>query len=527
MSKEDQKRPLPISSPVSSEKVSGAQKLPEHPERHGKTRVHHIVQAVRGSLSRAVSRLVDKMPKRKPKLEDFLRVPEGAESLNWILKRRERIFPWTKREIQFDNGGAPSASEFYYEAVREYGRHAAKSGYGRMDEGGYPLIEKETREEAAKLLGCDWKEIAFIQNTSVGVNIVAQGIDWQKGDVIVVVRSDKEYPTNYVPWKRLERLGVKIEEVGDENGFVTPRQIEEKLRQHEGRVRLVTVSSVGWKNGRRVDLKGIGELIQAANLQAANLQAANPASGAPQSSQDSTRRRTLFHVDAIQSIGAHPLNVHDSHIDFLSAGSSKWMLAEGGNGIFYCRENAVDELPNGPVGADSLENWKDSRSALKKIEDPPKSGIFHPTAQVFETGQPNMQGISGLRAALKVINHVGVSTIEKRINELHDYLVSEAHKKGYIIVNSPQSDAEKSGMVFLSTPALEAMDLKSREEYIGGLMPDLMHWDRLSDSNYEKGPISQRGIAASPRDGRLRISIHYYNIKEEIDELVRRLPRIF
>lgn len=509
MSKEDQKRPLSISSPVSSEKVSGAQESSGHPERHGKTRVHHIVQAVRGNLSHAVSRLVDKMPKRRPKLEDFLHVPEGVESLNWILKRRERIFPWTKREIQFDNGGAPSASEFYYEAVREYGRRAAKSGYGRMEED--HKRERETREEAAKLLGCDWKEIAFVQNTSVGVNIVAQGINWQKGDVIVVVRSDKEYPTNYVPWKRLERFGVKIEEVGDENGFVTPQQIEEKLRQHGNKVRLVTVSSVGWKNGRRVDLKGIGELIQAGNLQA-NSQPANHASHA---SEESARRRTLFHVDAIQSIGAHELNVRDSHIDFLSAGSLKWMLAEGGNGIFYCRGDAVGELPNGPVGADSLENWKDSNSQPKR------------TAQVFESGKPNMQGIYGLGAALKVINHVGIQTIEKRINELHDYLVNGAHKKGYLVVNSPQSDVEKSGMVFLSTPGLEAMDLKSREEYIGGLMPDLMHWDRLMDSGYRKGSISERGIAASPRDGRFRVSIHYYNTKEEIDELIWRLPRIF
>lgn len=433
-------------------------------------------------------------------------IPEGQEGIEWILKNREKVFPWVNREIQFDNDGAPSASEFYYEAVRQYGERA-KSGYGRMKEN-HEMVEG-ARIEVAKLLSCDPSEIAFVQNTSVGINIVAQGIDWQPGDEIIVTRGDQEYPTNYSPWKavaeRFERQrttikqkygvevpGIKIVEVGDEEGVVKPEDIERALSP---KTRLVTISSMGWKNGYHFDLEGIGAALQRHNAQKKD-------------------RRILFHVDGIQSVGAKALDVKKSRIDFLSAGSSKWMLADGGNGIFYSGKDALKELPNAPIGADSLKDWKDA-----------ESGLQEGTARVFETGKPNEQGICGLRAAMALINRIGIKNIEQRIRELTLYLEEKLVPKGYLIVSPHGNAQEKTGMVVFSTPRLEdEKNVEARGEMCSNEIGPLMKWNALMDPDVKSATMQEKGIGVSVRDGRIRASIHYYNTREEIDELIRRLP---
>src|SRR3954471_5682737 len=65
------------------------------------------------------------------------------------------------------------------------------------------------RDASARLIGAHRDEIAVVKNTSEGIATVALGLGWKPGDKIVAFR--EEFPANYFPWQRLEKLGVRIE----------------------------------------------------------------------------------------------------------------------------------------------------------------------------------------------------------------------------------------------------------------------------------------------------------------------------
>lgn len=444
-----------------------------------------VVEATQGIRTNIHEKTDGSLLSKFPSVDE---IPEGQAGLDWLIAHREEVYPWVKDEITFDNAGSPPGSRFYFEGVKVY-NELRSHGYTKGKE--IAKREQEARGEAAKLLGCNSEEIAFIQNTSHGINIVAQGLeglDWKNGDEIVLCRKDKEYPSNYLPWeqlqKKLEKRGIKVNlvEVGDENGFISPEEIALKVTD---RTRFVTLSSVGWKSGQRLNLEEIGKIVK--------------------------NKGALLHVDAIQSVGAYDLDVKKSQIDFLSASGHKWMLAGKGNGIFYCKEDLIETLSEfAPQGADSLATFaRDQKFDLRK------------DAKVFETGVVNEQGVCGLGEALKLINRVGINNIQNKILELSNYLRGdECHKKleakGYTIFGPGNNGNEKSGMVFITRPEWEAKEDKVElKKEIG---------EKVGAHLGKKVEGGMKPVWMSVRDCRLRAAIHYYNTKEEIDAMIDRLP---
>ena len=82
---------------------------------------------------------------------------------------------------------------------------------------------RAVRALSARLIGADNDEIAFVKNTSHGISIVTSGLDWRKGDNVVVF--EKEFPSNIYPWLDLKRKGVEVRFIphkGDRIGLSTP-----------------------------------------------------------------------------------------------------------------------------------------------------------------------------------------------------------------------------------------------------------------------------------------------------------------
>ena len=159
------------------------------------------------------------------------------------------------------------------------------------------------RTAAAKLINASPGEIAILKNTSEGIATVAEGLHWNPGDKVVVF--EEEFPANYYPWLRLERRGVELKTLS----IYDP--IEKIATEIEG-ARLLAISFVNYLSGFRVDLRRIGELC--------------------------SRHGCFFFVDAIQGMGAFPIDVEACHVDALSADGHKWMLGPEGNGVLYVRE---------------------------------------------------------------------------------------------------------------------------------------------------------------------------------------------
>ena len=117
------------------------------------------------------------------------------------------------------------------------------------------------RARFAKLINAEPGEVAFVKNTSEGLSIVANGIDWKEGDNVVI--PDIEFPANVYPWMNLKRRGVEVRFVKAVRGRVPFEQI---TAQVNSRTRVLSISSVEFNSGFRNDLKRIGEFCKEKNI---------------------------------------------------------------------------------------------------------------------------------------------------------------------------------------------------------------------------------------------------------------------
>lgn len=276
-----------------------------------------------------------------------------------------------------------------------------------------------------------------------------------------IVTADCEFPANIVPWKRINR------EFGVELRMARERdgrlETEEILSLIDSRTRVVSLSFVEFASGFRNDLATIGRHCR--------------------------ERGVLFVVDAIQGLGALKLDVQACSIDALSADAHKFLLGPDGVALFYVSRQAMERIKPTLVGWTSLAKPFDFSS-----QDQP----YAPNAQRFEPGALNTTGIVGLGAAIELFLQIGLDRIESHVLGLGDYLCERLNECGYQVVSSRRA-GESSAVVCCR------------------------HRKFSADELYRI--LTERRIITTPRLGRLRISPHLYNTREEIDQLIENLPR--
>lgn len=367
------------------------------------------------------------------------------------------------REMVFLNhAGVAPISGPAADAIREYAHQAESIAY--VDAGWYKRAV-QIKRAAARLINADSHlEIAFVPNTSSGLSLVANGLDFTPGDHVVI--TDVEYPANRYPWENLKRLGVEMIEVRQgPDGRIDVRDVCDAVTD---RTRVVSISHVQYASGHRIDLRPISDMVHMAG--------------------------GYLCVDAIQSVGVLPVDVQGMGIDFLAADGHKWLLGPEGAGIFYCRQDLCRLLRPSVVGWMNMvdaENYGDYRFE------------FQPDARRFEPGSWNLPGIHGLGASIDLLLEVGIDNVWQRVDALTSRFCEGATEKSYEIFTPRTDPNERSGIVIFSAP-----------ERVGG--PD-------SHRKIVHGLDKQR-IVIALREGRLRISPHFYNTAEQIDRLIDALP---
>ena len=160
----------------------------------------------------------------------------------------------------------------------------------------FPLLQR-SRELVAKLIGASADEIALTTNTSHGLNLAAFALPLTPGDEILTV--DREFPANVFPWiKRAERIGAAIVRLPCVDDVPDQVALLEAIATRP-RVKVVTLSWVSFCSGARIDLDAVGRACRA--------------------------RGIYFVVDAIQGLGALPLDLSTTPVDILSCGAQKWL----------------------------------------------------------------------------------------------------------------------------------------------------------------------------------------------------------
>jgi len=323
--------------------------------------------------------------------------------------------------------------------------------HGSADYFGWLRREQELRERLAQLTGAPSStDIALLKNTTECISAVAWGLDWRPGDNIVLPIG--EFPSNRLPWLAQAERGVAVREVDiraqdDAEGAL--------IAAMDRDTRLLSVSSVQWADGLRLDLERLGAACRARDI--------------------------LFFVDAIQQLGALPVDVEACRADFLAADAHKWLLAPEGIAVFYCRESVRPRLRLLQKGWHMVDRaWDFDRSEWT----PSDSAIR------FEAGSPNTTGQAALHASAGLLLEYGIERIAARILDNTALLAAELPKLAGVRLMSRTEPARRSGIVSFRHQAIASETLCSG--------------------------LRERGISCAVREGGVRISPHFYQGEREL-----------
>jgi selenocysteine lyase/cysteine desulfurase len=321
--------------------------------------------------------------------------------------------------------------------------------------------EERLRRNLARLTGASsGDDIALLKNTTEGICLVAAGLDWQAGQNVVLPAD--EFPSNRLPWLALAGRGVKAREV-DIRAAGDAEQALLDAMDHD--TRLLTVSSVQWTDGFRLDLERLGRACH--------------------------ERGVLFFVDAIQQLGALPLDVEAAHIDFLAADAHKWLLGPEGIAVFYCREERRPELRLQQHGWHMVDRFWD----FDRDQWEPSS-----TALRFEAGTPNSIGQAALDASVSLFLQTGMDAVSARVLDNTAQLIDGLQAMGGVRVTSRTDDERRSGIVAFTH-------------------------DRFDPNEIYRG-LQRQGVSCAMRGGAVRLSPHYYQGKRELEAFFRLLHHI-
>jgi len=283
-------------------------------------------------------------------------------------------FPVLKHGLYANHAAISPWPRVASQAVADFAMENCNIGPAQYSQ--WLLREKQLRQRLAGLISAvSADDIALLKNTTEGICTVANGIDWQTGDNIVIPVG--EFPSNRLPWLTLEQLGVEVREVDIRSTHQPEKAL---LGSMDENTRLLSVSAVQWMDGLRLDLKTLGNAC--------------------------SRDDVLFFVDAIQQLGAMQIDVQECRIDFLAADGHKWMLAPEGIAVFYCRESSREQLRTSQQGWRMVdEPYRFNRDAWTPSK----------TARRYEAGTPNTLGQSGLHASIGLLQKIGMQHVEANI----------------------------------------------------------------------------------------------------------------
>ena len=362
-------------------------------------------------------------------------------------------FPLTDELIYLNHAAVGPWPKRTGEAVIKFAEQNTR--YGSHFYANWLNKETELRTQLQTLLNApSADDIALVKNTSEALSFVAYGLPWRTGDNIV--SSNEEFPSNRLPWESLADQGVEFRQA-DLHSADTPEDALFALV--DGNTRLLTVSSIQFASGLRMDLERIGEFCK--------------------------RRGILFCIDAIQSLGAVQFDVLAYQADFVMADGHKWLFGPEGLGVFYTTPEARNKLKLTQYGWHMMKD-------IHNYENKPWE--IHPTARRFECGSPIMLGIHAFSASVSLLLETGMAAVEALVLEKSDYLIDAIDKNEQLVLLSGQHSRLKSGIV------------------------TFRHRTLTNEVLYKH--FQENGVVCALRGGGIRFSAHFYNTFEEIDRVL-------
>ncbi|ASF08372.1 putative cysteine desulfurase [Nocardia brasiliensis NBRC 14402] len=370
-------------------------------------------------------------------------------------------FPATQRWTYLNHAGICPLPQPSVDAMHR--RATEVSLDGEFSYAAHSAEIERVRAAAARLLGVPGTDVAFVKNTTTGLGMIANGLDWSPGDRVVV--PDLEFPSTLYPWLALADRGVVVDRVRPVGpGGKLPVEAFAERIQAGPPPKLVVTSWVQFGRGWRVDLAELGRVCRAAGA--------------------------LLCADVIQGLGVIPAELARWGVDFAMADGHKWLLGPEGSGVLYVRGSRLELLRPLEPGWNSVahrEDWDNLEL------------VFDDTARRLEGGMPNVTGIAALGASIELLLAAGIDAIWAHVDRLCEQACAELTAIGATVLTD-RSPEGRSGIVSVHLDGAPIPLLASR--------------------------LQAAGIAVSARAGGLRVSPHGYNTTQDIDHLVRTLATL-
>jgi cysteine desulfurase / selenocysteine lyase len=315
---------------------------------------------------------------------------------------RQREFPVARDKIFLAHAGVCPLPRRVAEAITDCAQRGT-----RGDQEAFVLHRlDDARRLGAQLLHGQPEEVALVGPTSLGLSFVAAGLDFRRGDNVLIYHDD--YPSNVYPWMALAERGVEVRLLNTRGlGVIRPQDV---MGQVDENTRLVALASCHFISGYRIDIAAIGKYLR--------------------------ERGILFCLDAIQTLGAFPTTVEQ--VDFLAADAHKWLLGPCGAGLFYVRRELQERL-NPPV-----YGWHNVRNPNFVAQE---QIVFRAGAVKYEAGTHNLLGLVGLIAALELVLEIGVENIAADLVRKRARLVPALQARGFTVLNADAKPENASGIV--------------------------------------------------------------------------------
>ncbi|MGN1323435.1 MAG: aminotransferase class V-fold PLP-dependent enzyme [Bacilli bacterium] len=381
-------------------------------------------------------------------------------------------FPMIKDDlIYLDNGATTFKPKCVLEAINDYYENYSANAH----RGDYSISYKvdvayeNARVKVAKFINAEIDEVVFTSGATESLNVIATGFFGnllEEGDEIII--SDAEHASNVLPWFRLaNKLGVIIKYVPlDANLHVTLENIKSIVTPRSKVISLAGITNVVG------DVRPIKEICKFAH------------------------QNNMFVVcDGAQSVPHTKTDVKDLDVDFLAFSGHK-MCGPTGVGVLYGKKELLESVEPLSLGGGMNESF-DSEKEIYLKELP----------QRLEAGTPNIAGVIGLGAAVDYLDKIGMDTISIYEQKLKKYMMDKLEKIPYIQIVNEEAD---SGIVAFNVEGIFSQDVAYY----------LNKYNICVRAGNHCAKILKKAIGVK---NTIRVSLYFYNTKEEIDALVELL----
>lgn len=369
--------------------------------------------------------------------------------------------PVTRDWAYFETGSTGLIPDFVYEGVRRYIDDRYLRGGDSLwayEDGDVHTLDmhQRTKEAIAEMIHCKPAEITFGLSSTQLFTMVTESIDYAEGDNIVTVQ--KGWIGSRFAWQKRESEGLEIRYIEPDNGMITAEQIVSHCDEH---TRAVAVTLVESNTGFRLDMDAVGRFCAEKNI--------------------------LLYVDGVQALGALEVNVEKWNIDFLVGNDYKWMMNFCGTGYAYVSPKVQKLIRHWGAGwMSDADRFNTAKEYLKLRDD----------AGRYEIGHQHNDGIYGLGLVAMQNNRLGLSNIE-------DYVCSLADD---FRIKVEETDGIRLSYDFPRENRCQIVLVKLAENL------------QVTEKDFEEAQICAP-IGAIDENGEreMRISLHYYNNREDID----------